>query len=81
MLPPLRFARYGPLVAVLVTAVGLLGILGGAFGIGVSGGLRLVALGVGVLAHLRRRRDGGAAAGQAAHARGRPGCDLVGGGR
>jgi hypothetical protein len=32
-----------------VTAVGLAGILGGTIGIGVSGGLRLVALGVGVL--------------------------------
>jgi putative ABC transport system permease protein len=49
VLPPLRFARYAPLTAVFVTAVGLAGILGGAIGIGVSGGLRLVALGVGVL--------------------------------
>ena len=32
-----------------MTAVGLAGILGGTIGIGVSGGLRLVALGVGVL--------------------------------
>jgi putative ABC transport system permease protein len=49
VLPPLRFARYAPLTAVFVTAVGLAGILGGTIGIGVSGGLRLVALGVGVL--------------------------------
>jgi putative ABC transport system permease protein len=49
VLPPLRFARYGPLVAVFVTAIGLLGVVGGAFGIGFSGGLRLVALGIGVL--------------------------------
>ena len=32
-----------------MTAIGLLGILGGALGIGFSGGLRLVALGIGVL--------------------------------
>jgi putative ABC transport system permease protein len=49
VLPPLRFARFGPLVAVFVTAAGLLGVLGGAFGIGFTGGLRLVALGLGVL--------------------------------
>jgi len=49
VLPPLKFARYAPLVAVVVTAIGLAGILGGTLGVGVSGGLRLVALGIGVL--------------------------------
>ncbi len=49
VLPQLRFARFAPLAAVVVTAIGLLGILGGTLGIGFSGGLRLVALGIGVL--------------------------------
>ena len=49
VLPPLRFARLAPLVALVVVAIGLLGILGGALGIGISGGLRLVVLGIGVL--------------------------------
>src|SRR6202035_3686577 len=49
VLPPLRFARYGPLVALLVAALGLAGVLSGAFGVGFSGGLRLVVLGIGVL--------------------------------
>jgi len=49
VLPQLRFARYAPLAAVVVMAVGLAGILGGTLGIAFSGGLRLVALGLGVL--------------------------------
>jgi putative ABC transport system permease protein len=49
VLPRMRFARYAPIAAVVVVAIGLAGILGGALGIVFSGGLRLVALGVGVL--------------------------------
>jgi putative ABC transport system permease protein len=49
VLPPLRFAKYGPVAAAVVAGIGLLGILGGTLGIGFSGGLRLVALGIGVL--------------------------------
>jgi putative ABC transport system permease protein len=49
VLPPLRFAKYAPLVALSVVVVGVVLILAGTLGIGVSGGLRLVGLGVGVL--------------------------------
>ncbi len=48
-LPPLRFAQYAPLVALLIVAIGLAAILAGTLGIGVSGGVRLVTLGIGVL--------------------------------
>jgi putative ABC transport system permease protein len=50
VLPPGRFARFGPVVALVVCAVSLALIALGAFGHGLSGTQRLVLLGVGVLA-------------------------------
>ena len=50
MLPPSRFARFGPVVAVIVCAVSLAVVVFSAFfAHSVSTGLRLLALGVGVL--------------------------------
>ena len=49
-LPPLAWAAYSPFIAAGIAAVGLFGVIGGAFGgVGVTGGLRLVLLGIGVL--------------------------------
>jgi ABC-type antimicrobial peptide transport system permease subunit len=49
VLPPGWFARYGPFVAVAVGAVGVAGLVYGAFGHGIKTGPRLGILGVGVV--------------------------------
>jgi putative ABC transport system permease protein len=49
VLPPGRFARFGPVVALVVCAVSLALVLYGAFGSGITTGNRLLLLGVGVL--------------------------------
>src|SRR6185437_480465 len=49
ILPPSRFARFGPLAAVAVCAVSCALVGYGAFGSGLATGLRLVMLAVGVL--------------------------------
>ena len=49
VLPPLRFARYSPLIALGIVGIGIFGVLAGALGFLFTGGTRLVALGVGVL--------------------------------
>ena len=49
ILPPSRFARFGPIVALVVCAVSLALILYGSFGSGLTTGNRLILLGVGVL--------------------------------
>ena len=49
ILPPSRFARFGPIVALVVCAVSLALILYSSFGSGLTTGNRLILLGVGVL--------------------------------
>ncbi len=49
ILPPSRFARFGPVVALVVCAVSLALILFSSFGSGLTTGNRLILLGVGVL--------------------------------
>jgi ABC-type antimicrobial peptide transport system permease subunit len=49
VLPPSRFARFAPLIALVIGGVGIAGLLYGAFGHGIKTGPRLVMLAVGAL--------------------------------
>jgi putative ABC transport system permease protein len=49
ILPPSRFARFGPLVALIVCAVSLALVLYSSYGSGLTTGNRLILLGIGVL--------------------------------
>jgi putative ABC transport system permease protein len=49
VLPPLRFARFAPFIALAIAGIGVLGILFGTLGVLFTGSTRLVALGLGIL--------------------------------